>query len=121
MLDLVQHADAAQQMLVHGVVVIHVELHHRHDAAERADEVAEHAGLVHAPQHDLGVVLGGQDLQEQPVGFRILAHVGVDQLERAGRGAHRFGMEGEIVLLGEMEKPDQIDRIALEDVRARRG
>jgi hypothetical protein len=69
-LDLLQDADAAQQMLVHRVVVVHVELHHRDDLAEGADEAAEHAGLVHAPQHDLGVVRG-QDLQEQPVGLRF--------------------------------------------------
>ena len=35
-LDLGQHADAAQQVLVDRVVVIHVELHHRDDAAEGA-------------------------------------------------------------------------------------
>jgi hypothetical protein len=33
-LDLGEHADAADQVLVHRVVVIHVELHHRDDAAE---------------------------------------------------------------------------------------
>ena len=56
-LDLVEHADAAQEMLVDRIVMIHVELHHRHDAAERAHEFAEHAGLVHAPQHGLRFVL----------------------------------------------------------------
>ena len=45
---------AAQQMLVHRVVVVHVELHHRDDAAEVRHEAAEHAGLVHPPQHHLG-------------------------------------------------------------------
>ena len=71
-LDLGQHADAAQQMLVHRVVVVHVELHHRDDAAERGHEAAEHAGLVHPPQDDLGVVRG-EDFEEQPVGFGIRA------------------------------------------------
>ena len=75
MLDLVEHADAAQEMLVHRVVVVHVELHHRHDAPERADEFAEHAGFVHAAQHGLGLVLGGQDLKEQTVGFLVAADV----------------------------------------------
>ena len=45
-------------MFVHGVVVVHVELHHRDDAAKGADEAAEHAGFVHSPQDDLGVVRG---------------------------------------------------------------
>ena len=31
-LDVGQHADGADQVLVHRVVVVHVELHHRHDA-----------------------------------------------------------------------------------------
>ena len=44
---------------------------------------------------------------------------GVDQLERARGGPHRVGMEGEIVLLRQMEQPDQVDRIALEHVGAR--
>ena len=77
--------------------------------------MAEHAGLVHAPQHDLGVVRG-QDLHEQPVGFRIFAQLRVDQLQRARHRAHRVGMEGEVVLLRQPEDPDQIDRIVLEDV-----
>ena len=78
-LDFRQHADAAQQVLVHRVVVVHVELHHRHDFAEGRHEAAEHAGLVHAPQHGLGIVLRRQDLEEQRVGFGVVAKIGVDQ------------------------------------------
>jgi hypothetical protein len=37
-LDIGQRADAAHEMLVHGVVVVHVELHHRDDAAEGRHE-----------------------------------------------------------------------------------
>jgi hypothetical protein len=48
-LDIGKRADAAQKMLVHGVVVVHVELHHRDDAAEGRHELAEDAGLVHPP------------------------------------------------------------------------
>ena len=66
-LDLGEHADAAQQMLVHRVVVIHVELHHRDDLAEGRHEAAEHAGLVHAPQHGFRIVLRGEDFEEQPL------------------------------------------------------
>ena len=113
--DLLQVADAADQMLVHRIMVVHVELHHRHDLAEGADEVTEHAGLVHAPQHDLGVI-GRQDLHEQPVGFRIFAKLGVHQFQRARHRAHRVGVEGEVVLLRQLEDPDQIDRVVLEDV-----
>ena len=55
-LDVGQHADGADQMLVHREVVVHVELHHGHDLAELGHEAAEHAGLVHAPQRRLGVL-----------------------------------------------------------------
>jgi hypothetical protein len=63
-LDFVEDADAAQQMLVHRIVVIHIELHHRYDASEGADECAKHANLVHAAQHGFGFVFGRQDFQE---------------------------------------------------------
>ena len=42
-LDLREDADAAQQMLVDGVVVVHVELHHGDDLAEFGDQPAENA------------------------------------------------------------------------------
>ena len=115
-IDVGEHADAAQQMLVHRIVVIHVELHHRDDAAEGAHEAAEHAGLVHPPQHGLGVVLRGQDFEEEPVRLLVLAHRLVDELERAGRDMHGVGMEREIVFLREMKDADQVDRVALEHV-----
>ena len=54
-LDVLKDADAAEQVLVHRVVMIHIELHHRDDLAEGADELSEHTGLVHAPQHRLRV------------------------------------------------------------------
>ena len=114
--DFGQHADAPQQMLVHRVVVVHIELHHGDDLAEGRHKVAEHAGLVHPPQHGFRVVLRRENVDEQLVGFLVLAQFGIDQLERARDGAHGVGMECEIVLLRQIEDPDQVDRIALEDV-----
>ena len=95
-LDFGQYADAAQQVLVHRIVVVHVELHHRHDLAEGAHELAEHAGFVHPPQHLFRVVLRGEDIQEQRVGFLIGAQLGVDQLERTGDGAHGVGVDARL-------------------------
>ena len=115
-IDVGEHADAAQEMLVNGVVVVHVELHHRDDAAEGAHEAAEHAGLVHPPQHGLGVVLRGQDFKKKPVRLLVLAHRLVDELERARGDMHGVGMEREIVFLREMKDADQIDRVAVEHV-----
>ena len=119
-LDVGEHADAAQQMLVHRVVVVHVELHHRDDAAERAHEAAEHAGFVHPPQHDLGVVRG-QDFEEQPVGLGIVPQLRVDQPERLVGEPHRVRVQHQVVLLRETEHPDQVDRIAREHVLVGNG
>ena len=84
-LDVGQHADGADQVLVHRVVVVHVELHHRHDLAEVGHEAAEHAGLVHAPQGRLGVLVGAQHLQKDAVGLRIVAQLVVDEPQRAAQ------------------------------------
>jgi hypothetical protein len=73
MLDLAHHADGADQVLVHRVVVVHVELHHRDDLAEIRHEAAEHAGLVHAAQDALGFAVRGQDFEEQAVGLPVVA------------------------------------------------
>ena len=45
-----QYANSADEMLVHRVVVIHVELHHRHDLAEFRNEAAQYARLIHHAQ-----------------------------------------------------------------------
>ena len=115
-LDVGQHADGADQVLVHGVVVVHVELHHRHDLAEVGHEAAEHAGLVHAPQRRLGALVGAQHLQEDAVGLRIVAQLVVDQPQRAAQQPHRVGMEEGARLLGPGEEADEVDGIALEHV-----
>ena len=92
-LDVGQHADGAQQVLVDRVVVVHVELHHRDDAAELGDEAAEHAGLVHAPQRRLGVALPSQQLEEDAVGLGVVAQLVVDQAQRAAQQADGVGMQ----------------------------
>ena len=83
-LDLGEHADAAQQVLVDRVVVVHRELHHRDDLAEIGDQLAEQPGLVHAPQIELGIAVGGQHVEEQPVGLGVAA-------QRRGRPASASG------------------------------
>ena len=113
-LDLGEDADAAQQVLVDRVVVIHVELHHRDDLAEFGDEAAEHAGLVHAAQVELRIAVRGEDLEKQPVGLGVLAQIAADQLERARHQLHGGRVVFEPVLVGEPEQAEQVDRIALE-------
>ena len=108
-------ADGADQMLVHRVMVVHVELHHRHDPPEIRHEPAEHPGLVHAPQDALRLVLRGDDLEEQGIGPLVAAQIGGDQLQRTGGEARGIGMNGEVVPVGLAKQGDQIDRITLEN------
>src|SRR5262245_30598569 len=113
-LDFGKDADASQQVLVHRVVVIHVELHHGDDLAEGRDETAKDAGFVHPPQHGFRVIFRSEDLKEQLVGFLIITQLGVDEIEGARNDAHRIRMEREIMFLRQMKDADQIDGIALE-------
>ena len=53
--DLGQVGDALDDVLVHRVVVVHVELHHRDDAAELRNEPAQHLRFVHQTQGALGM------------------------------------------------------------------
>ena len=50
-----QHANCADQMFVHRVVMIHVELHHRDDFAELGHEASQHTRLVHHAQNSFRV------------------------------------------------------------------
>ena len=113
-LDVGEHADGADQVLVHREVVVHVELHHRHDPAELGHEAAEHAGLVHAPQGRLGVLVRAQHVEEDAVGLRVVAQLVVDQPQRPAQQAHRIGMEEGARLLGPGEEADEVDGVALE-------
>jgi hypothetical protein len=60
--DFGHDADGADQVLVHRVVVVHVELHQGDDLAEIGHELAEHAALVHLAQDALHRARRGQDL-----------------------------------------------------------
>lgn len=83
-LDLGQHADAADQVLVDRVVVVHRELHHGDDLAEVGDQPAQQPGLVHPSQIEFGIAVRGQYVEEQPVGLFVAPQRFVDQAERAG-------------------------------------
>ena len=116
--DCAKNADGADQVLVHRIVVVHVELHHRDDLAEVGDEAAEHAGLVHVAKHRVGVFRVAEDFEEEPVRLRIVLHLPVDALQRLGDEPQRVRMEGELAPPRLVEDADQVDRIALENVVA---
>ena len=119
-LDAGEHADRLDEVLVDRIVMIHVELHHRDDAAEIGDELAEHAGLVHAAEHGFRIAPRGEDLEEEAVGLGVVAQRRVDQAQRARGKLHRIGVEGEVVAVGQVEQADEIDRVAVEDRSRRR-
>ena len=114
LLDLAEQADGADGVLVHRVVVVHVELHLSVDLAEIGHEAAEHAGLVHPAQDRFGIVPAAQQVEEQSVGARVFAHGIVDQFRIACRLPHGFGVDFEVFRLGDLEDLDQPDRVLAE-------
>ncbi len=81
LLDLRQDAHTTDQVLVDGVVVIHVELHHRHDGFEFRDESGQHAKFVHAPQRTFRIAVFQQQIHEDANRFGIRANRVVDQIQ----------------------------------------
>mgnify|MGYP006915173993 CR=1 FL=1 len=116
-LDLGDVADRPDEMLVHRVMVVHVELHQRDDAAEGWHEAAEHAAFVHPSELRLRICARRQHLEEQPVRFRIGPELVVDQVQRPGHRLQRVGVDVHGLFVGEPEEPQQVHRIAREDVR----
>ena len=114
--DAGQPADGADEMLIHRVMVIHVELHQRHDAAEFRDEAAQHVGFVELAQGGLRVARIAQQVQEQPVGLRIVAHLVGDVLQGAARQREGVWMDAHVMLVGHHEQPQKVHRIATEHV-----
>ena len=113
--DAVDDADREDGVLVDGIDVIHVVLHLGHDASEIRHESPEHAGLVKPPKRDLGIVFGGQHLDEKTVRFRVVADR-IDQPQAVGDGAQRLGVDVEPALLGQVKQPENIDRVVGEAV-----
>ena len=115
-LDVAQRADGAQKMLVDGVMMVHRELHHPHDAAEVGNEPAKHSGLVHPAERRFRRAARGQHFEKQPVRLGILAQRCVDALQRLGDEPGRVGMDRQVRPVGDPENSDQIDRVTLENV-----
>ena len=119
-LDLRQQADGADGVLVDSVRVVHVVLGLRHDAPEVRHEAAEHARLVETPERRLRVLARRQHLHEEAVGLWIAAQL-VEQADILRDQPQRRGMDIEAVFLGDMEQPQDGNRILLEHVGARRA
>ena len=105
-----QQSDRADRMFIDGVVMVHIELHLRDDAAEIGHEAPEHARLVHPAQHGFGVARRREHVEEQRIGARIGTDV-VSKLCIARRGAHRLRVDFQAVPVGERENLDQPDGV----------
>jgi len=63
--DAGKQADGADGVLVHRVVMVHIELHLRDDAAEIRHEAAKNPGLAHPTQRIFGVVAAASAVPER--------------------------------------------------------
>ena len=97
--------------------MIHVELHLADDPAELGDEAAEHARLVHQAERALDVARFRQHAKECADRLGVAAQLRGDQVERSAGGGEGVGVKVEIALVGDLEQPDQICRIAFEHLR----
>ena len=105
-------AERPQQMLIDRVVMIHIELHHRHDTPELGKKAAEHAGFVHVAERGFRVILGGQAATERCCWLRDRAEIVVDKPQRSAKQPNGVRMQIGARAGGLREKADEIDRIA---------
>ena len=117
LLDVGEQSDRADRMFVDGIMMIHVELHLRDDAAEIGHEAAEHPRLVHPAQHRFGIARAGQHVEEQFVRAGVPAHpLRLDQLRIVPRLPHRLRVNLQPMLVGERENLDEPHRISLKEI-----
>ena len=78
-IDLGHDTHRSDQMLIDRIMMIHIELHHRHDHAKFWHETAQNPRLVHPPQRGFGISRRRQQSQKNAIGLRIAAQFIVDQ------------------------------------------
>ena len=85
--------DALDRVFVHGIAVVHVELHHRHDGFKFGNERGQHAKLVHPPQRAFRIAVLEQQIMENALCLRGVAHAFVDQMKIGFHQPHRIGVD----------------------------
>ncbi len=113
-LDLREVAHALDGVLVDREVVVHVELHHRHDRREFGNERAKHAEFVHPSQRALGVAPLEQHVEEDAVGLGPRAQALVDPVKVRRDEPHRVGVEQEAGPQRLVEDPQHVDAVGEE-------
>ncbi len=117
--DVGEKTQGAQQMLVDRVMMIHVELHHRDDAAKGRDEAAEHTRFVHQPQRRFGRLPRRKNFEKETVRLGVFAQPRVDQIKMRNREMHEIGMQRDTVAVRQPEHADEVDRVMGENIRPR--
>ena len=87
----------------------------------RARAFANCSSIFHPAQHRFGIVAAREQVEEQCVGARIVAHFGGNEARIAVRLAHRRGLDLVPFGFGDAEYLDQPHRIVAEPVVARRA
>ena len=80
-------------MLIHRVVMINIELHHRDNVFEFGNERRQHPQLVHSPQRAFGVAVFQQQVDKNTHRFGVIAHAVVDQMQIGGDKTHHIGVQ----------------------------
>ena len=103
-------------MLIDRIMVVHVELHLRDDAAEVGNEAAEYSGLVHPAEHDLGLMDAGQRFHEQGIRALVVADGSGDQSSSPGSRRAWRRVNFELFARCQGEHGEQAHRIGLEKI-----
>ena len=91
--DLRKDRDGLNDMFVHRIGMIDVELHHRDDGFKLRDEGGQNAQFVHPAQGAFGISVADHQIQKDSLGFGVVAHVVVDQRQVGGDQTHDIGVQ----------------------------
>ena len=91
--DLGQNRYGLDDMLVHRVMMIDIELHHRDDVFKLGDKTAQNTQFIHMPQSAFGVAMVQQKIMKNAHRLGIFAHIFVDQMQIGRDQAHHIGMQ----------------------------
>ena len=107
----------ADRMLVHRIMVIHVELGLRDNAAKFRQEPAEHAGLIHPIQGQAQILAFEQDVEKDRNHFGIGAILGVNEFFIPCGDGEGIRMDIDALLVCYLEQAQQSNRIVLNRLR----
>ena len=97
-----------------GIVMIHVELHHRDDLAEIGNEAAEHAGLVHHAERVSDPARRSACSRNMALASGSLHNAPVDAPSDCADRLQRIGMDFGIRAAASAKQADDVHRIVLE-------